>query len=162
MHGWPHHSIGDCAYLLEVVFMGCISPLLGISSKVIAIGSWSLWLSWSLRFCSSYSPVPNSHFYMFLFNFSDPLYFFPIPSNISFCPYSSLLSPSQVSPSLYLLLLFHFPFYVGLRHLYVGLPSSASYVFWVISWYFELLGYNPLIREYIPCVFFCVWVTSSG
>ena len=40
MGGWPHSSSGDCAYLLEVVSTGSISPLLGISAKVIYDGSW--------------------------------------------------------------------------------------------------------------------------
>jgi hypothetical protein len=31
---------GGCAYLLEVVSEDCISPLFGISSKVIQVGSW--------------------------------------------------------------------------------------------------------------------------
>ena len=37
---WPHPSTGGCAYLLEVVSIDSISPLLGISAKVIDIGSW--------------------------------------------------------------------------------------------------------------------------
>ena len=36
----PHPSNGGYAYLLEVVSVGCISPLLGILAKVISIGSW--------------------------------------------------------------------------------------------------------------------------
>ena len=40
MGGWPHPLTGGCAYLLEVVSTDCISPLLGISAKVITIGSW--------------------------------------------------------------------------------------------------------------------------
>jgi hypothetical protein len=41
MHGWPHPSTGDRAYL-SIFFIGCISPLLGISAKVIHVGSWEL------------------------------------------------------------------------------------------------------------------------
>jgi hypothetical protein len=40
MCGWPHPSTGGCAYLLEVVSTGCISFLMSILAKVIAIGSW--------------------------------------------------------------------------------------------------------------------------
>ena len=40
MGGWPHPSTGDHAYLLGVVSIGCISPLLGISAKVIPNGFW--------------------------------------------------------------------------------------------------------------------------
>jgi hypothetical protein len=37
---WPHPSIGGCAYLLETVYSGSISPLLGVLANVIPIGSW--------------------------------------------------------------------------------------------------------------------------
>jgi hypothetical protein len=39
MGGWPHPSSADCAYILEVVSIGSISPLLGIWAKVISVGS---------------------------------------------------------------------------------------------------------------------------
>ena len=39
MGGRYHSSTGGHAYLLEVVSTGCISPLLGILSKVITVGS---------------------------------------------------------------------------------------------------------------------------
>ena len=35
----PHPSIGGPVYILEVVSSDSISPLLGISTKVISIGS---------------------------------------------------------------------------------------------------------------------------
>ena len=40
MGRWPHASTRGHVYLLEVVSSGSISPLLGISAKVIPIGSW--------------------------------------------------------------------------------------------------------------------------
>jgi hypothetical protein len=36
MGGWPHASTEDPIYILEVVSSGPISPLLGISAKVIS------------------------------------------------------------------------------------------------------------------------------
>ena len=36
--GWPPPSTGDHAYLLEVVSIGSISSLLGISANVIPVG----------------------------------------------------------------------------------------------------------------------------
>jgi hypothetical protein len=42
MIGWSHLSTGGCAYLLEVVTAGSISPLLHILAKVIPGGSWEL------------------------------------------------------------------------------------------------------------------------
>ena len=40
MGRWPHASAGDYVYLLEVVCLGSTSSLLGISAKVVPIGSW--------------------------------------------------------------------------------------------------------------------------
>ena len=40
MGGWSHHSTEGSVYLLEVASSGSISPLLGISAKVIPIESW--------------------------------------------------------------------------------------------------------------------------
>ena len=41
---WPHHSTGGeggrCAYLLEVVSTGSVSPLLGILANGIPAESW--------------------------------------------------------------------------------------------------------------------------
>jgi hypothetical protein len=37
---WPHLSTGGCVYLLNMVSMGSISPVLGISANVIPTGSW--------------------------------------------------------------------------------------------------------------------------
>jgi hypothetical protein len=38
MGGWPHHSTGDNAFLLEVVSSGSISQLLDILKNIIPIG----------------------------------------------------------------------------------------------------------------------------
>jgi hypothetical protein len=37
---WPQPSIGDHAYPLDMVSTSSISPLLGISAKVLPVGSW--------------------------------------------------------------------------------------------------------------------------
>ena len=36
---WPHPSTGGCAYPLDMVSMGSISPLLDISANVLPVGS---------------------------------------------------------------------------------------------------------------------------
>lgn len=38
--GWPHLSTGGCAYPLDMVSTGSISPLLDILAKVFPVGSW--------------------------------------------------------------------------------------------------------------------------
>jgi hypothetical protein len=48
MGGGPHPSTGDRACLLDMVSTGSLSPLLGISTNVIFIGSWE-----SLAFLAS-------------------------------------------------------------------------------------------------------------
>jgi hypothetical protein len=40
MGGWFHVSSGGHVYILEEVFIGSISPLLGIVAKIIPFGFW--------------------------------------------------------------------------------------------------------------------------
>jgi hypothetical protein len=40
MDRWPYPSFGGHVYLLDMVFPGSISPLLGFSVNVIPVGSW--------------------------------------------------------------------------------------------------------------------------
>jgi len=40
MGRWPRASNGSHVYLLEVIYLGSISPPLGIGAKVIPTGSW--------------------------------------------------------------------------------------------------------------------------
>jgi hypothetical protein len=49
IHWWHHPSTEGYAYLLEVVSTGSLSPLLGMSAKVITIGSWELLSSMESR-----------------------------------------------------------------------------------------------------------------
>jgi hypothetical protein len=101
MGGWPHPSTGGCAYPLDMVSTGSLSFLLGISANVIS-GPGNLLLPWHLGLSSGLPPVPYHPLLYTFIQFSDPLYFTspptPDPAPLSF----SLLSPSQVPPSLYL------------------------------------------------------------
>ena len=66
MGGWPLHSTGDHAYLLEMVSTGSISPLLLISArvipveaKVIPIVSWEPFASLASGTLQWLPPVPH-------------------------------------------------------------------------------------------------------
>jgi hypothetical protein len=102
MHGWPHPSTGDLAHLLEVVSIGCISSLLGISDKVMDIGSWELLASLESGTFYWLHPVPQPPLLHISIQFPDPLFFSPAPSNTWSCPcfHRPLLSPSQILPFL--------------------------------------------------------------
>jgi hypothetical protein len=68
MSEWPHPSPGGHGYLLEEVFSGSISLLLGISANVIPIWSWepleSL-ASGTFYWFPLHSPPPPTYFYSF-------------------------------------------------------------------------------------------------
>jgi hypothetical protein len=106
----------------------------------LASGSFSL--PWSLGLFSGYYRFLISQWCIFLFNFltlCTSLLSLPIPFSVALA--LPFFSPSQATPSLYLLKLFCSLFYVGLRHLHFGLHSScAAYGLWVISWVFWALG----------------------
>jgi hypothetical protein len=104
MGGWPHPSIGDNAYLLEVVSIESISPLLGILAKVIA---------WHLGFSSDYPQFTILLCCMFLFDFLTPLYVFLLLKLCMvcglYCGYSELLGCFfNVSTSIFSILIIEF------------------------------------------------------
>jgi hypothetical protein len=54
----PHPLILGCAYPLDTIFTGFISPLLHISANVLSVGSWSLLGPWHLELSSGYAQLP--------------------------------------------------------------------------------------------------------
>ena len=101
MGGWPHISNGSHVYLLEVVSSISLSPLLGISDKVITMCPGSLLHPWCLRL-SRGSPISHpALLHISNHHFSGPLDLSPlslIPDSAPFC--LPLSSPTQVPPSL--------------------------------------------------------------
>jgi hypothetical protein len=92
---------------------------------------------------------------------TDPLNFSPVSTHTCSCPTPLFLSPTQVPPSLCLLWLFSYPFYLVLKHEHLGITSCwSSYGLWIVSF---VLSIYSLIRshQWIHTMYvLLVWVIS--
>ena len=166
MGGWLHSSARGCAYPLEVVSTGFISPYSCITAKVNLIGSYephvSL-VSWTPQWLSS---VPHSHCNLILFNFLT-LYLSHVSSRFLHChpiSSSSFLPLLSLSPSISHNPLVPPSMQDWIIHPLIFLSSTLHMVCRLYHMHCELLGYYPLwvtiYHVWILCMCVCAWVTS--
>ena len=140
MGGWPHPSTRgpNLTSGYGLISAGSLSRLWSISANINPMRSWG-----ALAFLASFgfqitTRTSSFHIATHLCSISCPLYISSI-SNTWFCLPSPhlLLLPS---PSYHLFPLFCSLFYVGMKHLLVGLPFSwVTCDPWVVSWLFQVL-----------------------
>jgi hypothetical protein len=147
-----------------VVSTGSLSPLLGTSANVTPIDSWAPLISLE----SGHVLVATLQFYhpplLYIYIwFSYPMCFSRAHSSAWFyLPFSNpLLSPLQVSSLHPVINLSPSPFYVGLKHLLFGLPSSQASYNRFVGCIVGILSLGDNIHLPVSIYhrwFFCVWV----
>jgi hypothetical protein len=121
-----------------MVSIGSLSPLLGISAKLIPIGSWKPLAFMASRNFWWLPPIPHPYCYTPLFKFltlyiSSPSLSPPIPDPAPLSPPPPLFLPSLSNP---------LPPVSILRKTEASTlwSSWASYGLWIVSWVFQPFG----------------------
>jgi len=144
-------STGSPAWLQEVATLGSTSPLLGVSACLPRRHPGA--------FPPSLTSVPGLWHILEM-----PLSQFPFSllySPCTWCPPFPMPSPTQFPPSLHLWYLFYFAFWERVNHSPSAPPCYLACLgLCVVTQLSCTLWLLQLLSEYIPCVYFWVWVTS--